>query len=253
MPIAGRVGCVCMGAASLRFAIGRLGGDRDRGSQICSRRQKFRLTPAPTREDVSPSRVGRHTSVVADGGIANLGGKHRGRIDRRHAFLSSRQLRLAVTMNGGVSLAVYMGGVAQELNEFSVEDGPHWNLLDYLGHPSAPAIDVLTGTSAGGINAAALALAQSNANPTDLSELKRLWVKHGQIGSLLRQPFQSGMYRSFKATITFCRKFDPPLTGSQRITSDPTVRLTHRPSCIQKSPDRGGDAYATHCARTDVA
>jgi patatin-related protein len=106
--------------------------------------------------------------------------------------LDNRELRFAVTMNGGVSLAVYMGGVSHELNELTDAKGPYRRLLKLLS-AQAPTIDVLTGTSAGGINAAALALAQSNENRTDLSALKRLWIQHGQIGSLLRQPFRKGL------------------------------------------------------------
>lgn len=102
-----------------------------------------------------------------------------------------RELRIAVTMNGGVSLAVYIGGVAHELDRFT-RDAAYINLLEIFGYASTPPIiDVITGTSAGGINAAALALAQAN-NNGDLGLLKGLWIQHGQIGDLLREPFHSG-------------------------------------------------------------
>jgi patatin-related protein len=102
------------------------------------------------------------------------------------------ELRLAVTMNGGVSLAVYIGGVAHEFNRLSNNRGSYLELVKYLGYDTQPAVDVITGTSAGAINATALALGQANKNDTDLSLLKLLWIEHGQIGSLLRQPFREG-------------------------------------------------------------
>lgn len=50
-------------------------------------------------------------------------------------------------------------------------------------------VDVLSGTSAGGINGAALALAQTN-KLARLDMLRDLYcAKDGQIESLLRQPF----------------------------------------------------------------
>jgi patatin-related protein len=103
-----------------------------------------------------------------------------------------RELRLAVTMNGGVSLAVYIGGVAHEFNRLSRGVGGYARLLALFGYADPlPIIDVITGTSAGGINAAALALAQANRNG-DLDLLKGLWIQHGQIGDLMRDPFHSG-------------------------------------------------------------
>ena len=48
---------------------------------------------------------------------------------------------------------------------------------------------MFAGTSAGGINGAALALAQVN-READLSMLRGLWIEQGRIESLLRQPFQ---------------------------------------------------------------
>ncbi|HJT90893.1 MAG TPA: patatin-like protein, partial [Mycobacterium sp.] len=117
-----------------------------------------------------------------------------------------QELRFAVTMNGGVSLAVYIGGVAQELNSVTKaypvpaldptvavqrpDSGPHpyRSLLDLLGY-TPPVIDVITGTSAGGINAAALAVAQANVNG-DIAMLKPLWLQDAQIEAMLRKPFQ---------------------------------------------------------------
>lgn len=99
------------------------------------------------------------------------------------------ELRFAVTMNGGVSLAVYIGGVTHELNQLTRATSGYDTLLTLLGYE--PRIDVITGTSAGGINGAALALAEANKKNGGLSGLKHLWIDRAGMESLLRQPFQS--------------------------------------------------------------
>lgn len=106
-----------------------------------------------------------------------------------------QELRLAVIMTGGVSLAIWMGGVARELN-----------LLLNQGEPASPqsqlirrqyrallamaaldvSLDVLSGTSAGGINSAILGLA--NVNNADIGQLRKLWLEQGSFGRLLRDP-----------------------------------------------------------------
>jgi predicted acylesterase/phospholipase RssA len=113
------------------------------------------------------------------------------------------QLRLAVAFTGGVSLAVWMGGMAREMNLLlaasrirrgetvadttesgrRVRDG-YAALLDVLGVDVS--MDVLSGTSAGGINAVILGLA--NVQRFDLDGLRELWFTEGSLGGLLRNP-----------------------------------------------------------------
>ncbi|WP_149826713.1 patatin-like protein [Streptomyces tailanensis] len=105
------------------------------------------------------------------------------------------ELRLAVAFTGGLSLAVWMGGVARELNLLTTaarakETDTHAGrvrarykkLLELLRLDVS--VDVLSGTSAGGINAAVLGLA--NVRGCDLGGLRALWLKEGALGSLLR-------------------------------------------------------------------
>ena len=113
------------------------------------------------------------------------------------------QLRLAAAFTGGVSLAVWMGGMAREMNLLlaasrqsrgeappaTSEPGQrvralYGELLDLLG--TDVSIDVLSGTSAGGINAAILGLA--NVQRFDLDGLRELWFAEGSLGGLLRSP-----------------------------------------------------------------
>ncbi len=130
----------------------------------------------------------------------------------------TQEVRLAIVMYGGVSLAIYINGIAQELYRLvratapANPDSPDQPLLlnaeltgtervyrklgqMLTGHrplqevgESDPirtrfVIDVLSGTSAGGINAIFLAKALANNQPLD--DLKRLWVEEGDIGLLL--------------------------------------------------------------------
>ena len=113
----------------------------------------------------------------------------------------TQELRLAVTMTGGVSLAIWMGGVARELNLLSMASR-HWDtaaepqnsdqqvmqlyrrLLD-LTKVSVD-IDVLSGTSAGGINAAVLGYAK--ANDKDIESWGAQWNSLASLEDLLRDP-----------------------------------------------------------------
>jgi patatin-related protein len=99
------------------------------------------------------------------------------------------EIRFAVILNGGVSLAVWMGGATLEINRVTKADGSYGYLLNLIR--SSARADVISGTSAGGINGAALALAQVN-EVADLSILRDLWADQGRMESLLRRPFRGG-------------------------------------------------------------
>ena len=101
-------------------------------------------------------------------------------------------------MTGGVSLCIWMGGVARELNlllhsgnnasELAKRvQGCYQRLLDLLS--ADVSVDVLSGTSAGGINAAILGLA--NVHNSDIGSLRELWLDQGAFDILLRDPKDS--------------------------------------------------------------
>jgi predicted acylesterase/phospholipase RssA len=107
------------------------------------------------------------------------------------------ELRIAVAFTGGLSLAVWMGGVARELNLLTTAAraeasgtpaglvrARYKRLLDLLRLDVS--VDVLSGTSAGGINAALLGLA--TVRGCDLGGLRSLWLDEGGLGTLLRDP-----------------------------------------------------------------
>jgi patatin-related protein len=97
------------------------------------------------------------------------------------------EIRFALAMNGGVSLAVWMGGVMHELDRLRRGEGLWGEILDLT--QSTARVDVIAGASAGGLNGAFLALAI--ACNTDLAGMRDLWLQRGSFGKLLRDPLRS--------------------------------------------------------------
>ena len=95
------------------------------------------------------------------------------------------ELRLALVLNGGVSLAVWMGGVSHELNRLVRETHPVYQGILRLTKTAAR-IDVISGTSAGGLNGAALALAQIH--DKSLYSLRDVWLDIGGLENLMHEP-----------------------------------------------------------------
>jgi patatin-related protein len=101
------------------------------------------------------------------------------------------EIRVGLVLYGGSSLAVYMGGVAVEFLRAvragtqtrppSAEDSPYRALLDRLGHRLV--VDVIAGTSAGGING--VFLARALATGGNLDALHDLWRQKGDFAALL--------------------------------------------------------------------
>jgi patatin-related protein len=101
------------------------------------------------------------------------------------------ELRLALVMNGGVSLAVWIGGVANEINRAATRDRNRADLvyralLDLTA--SQARVDVISGTSAGGINGGLLGLAQVYGS--ELTPLRDVWLERGAFDQLLRDPYR---------------------------------------------------------------
>lgn len=104
-----------------------------------------------------------------------------------------RELRLAVAMRGGVSLAVWMGGACQEIEALRRSAGPQPSqaaskiyraLLDRADYNKV-VVDVLAGTSAGGLNAVLLSCALLYDMPFD-SHVRDLWLRVADILRLCR-------------------------------------------------------------------
>ena len=133
--------------------------------------------------------------------------------------MKAAELRLALVCYGGVSLAIYMHGVTKELHklvrasrsfdELDELDGPN-PFATGAGQPDTEAayfealrsmakagrrlsvsIDIIAGTSAGGING--VVLAKAVARDTTQEQLKRLWIDEGDLKKLLRAPRIGGL------------------------------------------------------------
>lgn len=142
---------------------------------------------------------------------------------QRHAT----ELRLALVCYGGVSLAIYMHGVTKELHklvrasrrfdELTDLEEPNPFADNHIAHETAQntardteaayfeslralaragrrlsvTIDVIAGTSAGGING--VVLAKAIARDASQEKLKRMWIDEGDLKTLLRAPAIGGI------------------------------------------------------------
>ncbi|MCD9195008.1 DUF3376 domain-containing protein [Streptomyces albireticuli] len=109
-----------------------------------------------------------------------------------------KELRIAVAMRGGVSLAVWMGGGCREIaalrgaaqDRARGADAPgaegYGALLDLCRYEDVT-VDVLAGTSAGGLNGALLACHLAYGMEFG-DNMRRLWLRLGDLESLTRRP-----------------------------------------------------------------
>ena len=202
----------------------------------------------------------------------------------------TQDLRFAVAMSGGVSLAVWMGGVAREMNLLQQASNSRMN--ENAGEPLAQppgtdraaspgggpggahgptwdaqsrdlylkllrlldvkvTVDVLSGTSAGGVNAALLGL--SSASGVDLARLRDLWLTTGSMDAL-RDPGEknppslmqgdkvlfNGLNQGIKALYDSGRK-DPKMAPREPV--DTTVFITT--TMMSGETSRFTDDYGT--------
>lgn len=114
---------------------------------------------------------------------------------------AQRETRFALVLNGGVSLAVWMGGVTHELNRLRLASSgatPPTNRAEAAVHGTwgkilekasrTAVVDTVAGTSAGGINGTLIAAAIAGGK--DLPDMERTWsgVAALRPGQLLRRP-----------------------------------------------------------------
>ncbi|MEV6211590.1 DUF3376 domain-containing protein [Kitasatospora sp. NPDC051914] len=123
------------------------------------------------------------------------------------ACSTPEEVRLALVLNGGISLAVWMGGVAHELDLLrrasrgDAEDGvperdrPVFRLWKRLARSTnrRVVIDVIAGTSAGGLNGMLLATAIGRGVP--LPDLRATWNRAADLGALLADDAAGSLLR----------------------------------------------------------
>lgn len=102
---------------------------------------------------------------------------------------NEQELRLAVAMRGGASMAVWIGGATAELNclrEVLAGEPDHpWSALARLAGYDSVSIDVLAGTSAGGLNATLLSAAVVYGMPFD--DMRSVWVRLADVEAMARE------------------------------------------------------------------
>jgi patatin-related protein len=103
----------------------------------------------------------------------------------------STELRLALAMRGGVSLAVWIGGAVSEIDLARRADAPttdgsrFWRQLLDLSDYERVVVDVLAGASAGGLNGVLYAASQVYDFPYDA--MREVWLTVGGTEGLVRR------------------------------------------------------------------
>ncbi|MDT8757951.1 patatin-like protein [Sphingomonas psychrotolerans] len=146
-----------------------------------------------------------------------------------------KELRLALVCYGGISLAVYMHGITKEIwrlakascaaREGEAGNGVYRQLLDEIRETSGinlrVLVDILSGASAGGINA--IFLAQAIATGQSLDPLTDMWMDHADVEALI-EPRQAPSHRFAKIWATPIAW----LVANRSKTIDETVEVSAR-------------------------
>ena len=106
-------------------------------------------------------------------------------LQKNDGLSKTREVRLGLVMYGGVSLAIYINGVAREFFR-AVQGQGIYRLIKALIDADI-VIDIISGTSAGGVNG--IMLAYALCNQKDFGSTAQLWRNHGGIKDLLRSPY----------------------------------------------------------------
>jgi patatin-related protein len=194
------------------------------------------------------------------------------------ASVTSLELRIAAAMTGGVSLAIWMGGLTRELNLLQQASwqrtgsatspdgakGPlhaadrrvrdrYRRLLDLLD--TVVEADVLAGTSAGGLNAAFFAF--TRANGLDLGRLRDVWLEVGAFETLLRDPKEAdppSLLQGDKELLQGVRKALETLRGAPvdvAAPPAPTTDLFITTTLLTGETSRFTDTYGTQVSDVD--
>ena len=151
------------------------------------------------------------------------------------------ELRLALVCYGGVSLAIYMHGVTKEIQklvaaskayeqdqancpfESGLTERSYWYALRDLEARdrvrTRVVVDVIAGTSAGGINGIILAKALAHDLPQD--SLRDVWLERGDIKQLMASkaarvvPFLPLKLLTWAGVSAMKGRMDPPLDGDR--------------------------------------
>jgi patatin-related protein len=180
-------------------------------------------------------------------------------------------------MTGGVSLAVWMGGVTREIDLLTQASNarraapPQVQGNDPAANaplPSNPTVrdlyqrlvnkldvlvdvDTLSGTSAGGLNAVFLAYARCRNG--DLGPLRQIWLDIGGLENLLREPTDSDIPSLLYGDAYMFSELNQklPLLGPNPAADPPSTRLFVTTTLLTPESSRFTDAMGTLVQDTD--
>lgn len=104
------------------------------------------------------------------------------------AAAGGSELRLALAMRGGVSLAVWIGGACAEIDELrrtTDGGGGFWSSVLGLSDHERVVVDVLAGASAGGLNG--VLYSASQVYDFDFRRIRDIWLRVGSADQLVRR------------------------------------------------------------------
>lgn len=186
------------------------------------------------------------------------GPKARGDLD----ITFDRETRLAVVLYGGISLAVYMNGVAHELYRL-VRGREVYGFLKMLTDSNV-VTDVISGTSAGGLNGVFLSHVLANQEfdeePLPFQAFSDLWRRHGAAQDLLDFDAQDPVMSLFNPRVyhyhlerAFSGKvMTAPQRGEQVAVTPEEVRKDDLPSPVDELDLFVTGTNMLGCAHTQI-
>jgi predicted acylesterase/phospholipase RssA len=166
------------------------------------------------------------------------------------------EVRVAMALNGGVSLAVWMGGCAVELDRARRADGgPNAQrrvydvLCECFGRRLV--LDILTGASAGGINGALLSAAMISGQPLSAELLRKRWLDLGDFSKLMHDADEEEPHALMKGRLfhdelrrIFAEVLEPAESDSRRdVPGDPVPSLDVTMTDVRGVEKRFVDAW----------
>lgn len=105
-----------------------------------------------------------------------------------------QETRLGLVVYGGIALAIYMNGICREFYN-AVRGRGIYKLIKALTDADI-VVDIISGTSAGGINGVLLSYALTNSTEeevVDFADFAKIWRESGDILQLMRKPSASNL------------------------------------------------------------
>lgn len=161
---------------------------------------------------------------------------------------AQREIRLALVLNGGVSLAIWIGGVVAEIDRARRAglDGPtrdeavaiYRRLLGLTG--SRLRTDVIAGASAGGLNGCLLASAIVSGGTVD--DVRDTWIELGSFTKMLRSGLRSEPESLLKGDEYFLPQVEAELARRLDVAS---ARRDTEPERCAAAADRRLELFVT--------